>query len=210
MKRTDFTWISSLGCCCETTLAIRAHNKTESSIFDWLFIHKLKDVYELIENNFDGVHDLHRGFIPHTTNDKLQIKTREIFVVHYDEDEWRKKCNYRIPRLYTKIKEKDAFILFVWKSHLNNQLTQEQWDEFVKCIYNINPNLKYYALLINEFKNEDNVFEIIHDNVFYKLALTVNNAIHDHTTIYACNFINSHSFWDETWKEFDEWLLHKC
>lgn len=212
MKRSDFTWIASLGCCCELASGIRNHNTSESSIFDWLHITNFDDVCRLIENEFKDATVLDRGIIPDTTQNSLKIKNYNIFVIHYDETQWQEKCNYRIPRFYSHLHNPKARILFVWKSHLYNPVTQDQWDRFKAIVNGINPDLKFYSIVINEFYKKDDVFHVVDNDVFYKVLLPKAPLPDNHpvwSTLCPCTFVgDSPPFWKRLWVEFDEWLAH--
>lgn len=213
MKRDEFSWIASLGCCCELALAIRAYNKTESSIFDWLHITNFDDVCALVKDEFKDATVLERGCIPDTTKCERKIKNYNIFIIHYNEEQWQNKCDYRIPRFYSHLRNPEARVLFVWKSHLYNPVTQDQWDNFKTIVKGINPDLKYYSIVINEFYKEEDVFQVVGDDVFYKFLLPkapLPPTHPVHSTLCPCNFIgDSRPFWDKLWPEFDEWLLQK-
>lgn len=213
MKRNEFTWIASLGCCCELPLAIRAYNTSESSIFDWLHITNFEDVIRLIQNEFKDATILDRGCIPDTTQHALKIKNYNIFIIHYNNVEWLEKCEYRIPRFYSHVKNPQARVLFVWKSHLYNPVTQDQWDRFNRCIKEINPDLKYYSIVINEFYKEQDVFQVTGGDTFYKAILPKTPLPDNHpvwSTLCPCNFKgDSPPFWEKLWHEFDEWLSRK-
>lgn len=213
MKRNEFTWIASLGCCCELASGIRAYNTSEASIFDWLHITNFEDVIKLIQDEFKDATVLERGCIPDTTKYERKIKNYNIFIIHYDEAQWLEKCESRIPRFYSHLKNPEARVLFVWKSHLYNPVTQDQWDRFKECIKNINPDLKYYSMVINEFYKQDDVFQVVGDNVFYKVLLPKAPLPDDHpvwSTLCPCNFVgDSKVFWANVWPEFDEWLSNK-
>lgn len=168
---------------------------------------------KLIQDEFKDATVLERGCIPDTTKYERKIKNYNIFIIHYDEKKWLEKCESRIPRFYSHLQNPEAHVLFVWKSHLYNPVTQDQWDRFKECIKNINPDLKYHSMVINEFYKQDDVFQVVGDDVFYKVLLPKVPLPDDHpvwSTLCPCNFVgDSKVFWANVWPEFDEWLSNK-
>lgn len=151
--------VISLGSCCEVTIMLK-HLQVFSGAcpFDYLTSYDISDVIYFLNNNFSGMNETEiKENYWNYNNLQLCIKNTNIFVPHYTSEELCDRVTRRVKR-FLDLTSSGEKIIFVRKSHLHNVISEKETEELKKALskYTINFDL----LLINEFSNKDDVFEI--------------------------------------------------
>ncbi len=169
-----YEYICTLGGCCESTGVINTANSVHNikngydSPFAWLSIHDFENVITMFETNFENFEITSVKEVPHVGFIQPCIVNTMMFLSHYNSDQWIDIAKRRSTRLMEYIKEGCYRILFIWKSHLDTRVTQDQADRFINIIKTLNPNLDFTFLIVNEFLNDEEQFDIIDKHVVYK------------------------------------------
>lgn len=161
----------SIGCCCELTRGIQQlpdEYKTFNSPFEWCYTDTFDIITNLITTNFAGFTDCKRKTILYPDGSRAAqgncLKQYDMFVGHY-KNKWGNIGPRRAERFMNLIKTSDEKLIFVRKSHLHNRIITQEVDDFKKCIVDINPELNFEVLIVNEFLTTDTVFTV--ENCIY-------------------------------------------
>lgn len=215
MEKPKYTILLSLGVCCESTYAINYANavykirRQWASPFNWLLTSTPNEMIEMLEKKFKPFGYLDDKIVPDLKMRRLGIQGYNIFMPHYNPIQWKELWPRRTQRFLDFIANanEDERILFVFKSHINSKMTQEQFDKLVEIFHDMNPNLQYDILVVNEFLKDEEVFEITSDeHLIYKpliegqetyLYMDADNKPY---AIFKCDFSTSRLYWSQMFK----------
>lgn len=178
----------SLGGCCEVTTALNKIPKTFTlphSPFDWCYTDTFDIIINLIKNNFHEITNCTHKSILYPDNTLAAkgkcLKNYDMFVGHYKE-RWNEISKRRISRFLNLLKNSSEKLIFVRKNHIHQKITNEQVNSFKSCISEINPNLNFELLIVQEyFLNEE--IKILKNCIFHSV-------ISDHPNQQSGKYIN--------------------
>ena len=165
-----FDAVMSLGCCCEISF-LQERMKVNNIVtgpFDWIHTNNFDDVLFLLLHRFrdflDGFDMRANPYMPKKWKGELQlypIHYPNVFIPHYTSDEFIQKASRRIERLY-KVLSSSQRVLFIrkhdygyMKDNHQNPLSMVDGEKFCDVVSQINPDLDFFVLLINEYRDKN-------------------------------------------------------